>query len=629
MLFARVPLFLGFVHYALGAQPNAPAPIAAPLRELPWGQLNFLHTTDTHGWHGGHLQEAQYSADWGDYISFTKHLQDKADADGSDLLLIDTGDRVEGNGLYDASNPKGKYTFDIFREQRIDVITSGNHELYLQNSSDNEYYKTVPDFKDNYVASNLDIYNPETGKLEPLAPRYRKFTTKNQGIRIVAFGFLFDFKGNANNTVVQPVEESIKEKWFQDAIRERDVDLFLVAGHVQIRDSREYEAIFKAIRDVHWDTPIQFFGGHYHIRDYRKFDKKSYGLASGRYMETIGFMSLSGLGHEKRSGMVEQESSGLKFERRYIDNNLFSLYHHSNKNDTTFHTEHGRNVSAAIDAAREALHLDKAYGCAPHDYWLNRAPYPADDSILTWLENEVLPDTARTFAASDKPQLIITNSGAMRFDIFEGPFTIDTTFLVSPFTSGFRMIKDVPYSAANRVLKLLNNEGQILLTDLMSLSEQYLDLGAFGPHMLSQLAPPMPPVGLKSLQSPIRTYQHNGIPQDVLSNGKVHFTDDSKLTPGYTTVDDAGNDGDDTLHQQIQFYDVPNCISADVAFDPKSPPETVDLVYNEFIERWVLLALRYLGLAYSVEDTHSTMDGKSFTEVISDWIEEHWECKEH
>jgi 2',3'-cyclic-nucleotide 2'-phosphodiesterase (5'-nucleotidase family) len=38
-------------------QPSAPEPIAAPLRDLKWGQLNFLHTTDTHGWLAGHLQE--------------------------------------------------------------------------------------------------------------------------------------------------------------------------------------------------------------------------------------------------------------------------------------------------------------------------------------------------------------------------------------------------------------------------------------------------------------------------------------------------------------------------------------------------------------------------------------------
>ena len=62
------------------------------------------------------LARPQYSADWGDYVSFAKHLRDRADEDGSDLLVIDTGDRVEGNGLYDASNPRGKYTFDIIKQ---------------------------------------------------------------------------------------------------------------------------------------------------------------------------------------------------------------------------------------------------------------------------------------------------------------------------------------------------------------------------------------------------------------------------------------------------------------------------------------------------------------------------------
>lgn len=41
------------------AQPSAASPVSAPLRGLPWGQLNFLHTTDTHGWHAGHLQECE------------------------------------------------------------------------------------------------------------------------------------------------------------------------------------------------------------------------------------------------------------------------------------------------------------------------------------------------------------------------------------------------------------------------------------------------------------------------------------------------------------------------------------------------------------------------------------------
>ena len=45
------------VALARAAQPGAVRPVAAPMRDLTWGQLNFLHTTDTHGWLGGHFQE--------------------------------------------------------------------------------------------------------------------------------------------------------------------------------------------------------------------------------------------------------------------------------------------------------------------------------------------------------------------------------------------------------------------------------------------------------------------------------------------------------------------------------------------------------------------------------------------
>jgi 2',3'-cyclic-nucleotide 2'-phosphodiesterase (5'-nucleotidase family) len=179
--------------------------------------------------------------------------------------VVDTGDRVEGNAIYDSSKPRGKFTYEIAKEQHIDLISSGNHELYKADTAEGEYFHTVPDFKGNYLASNLDIYNPKTGKLEPLAPRYKKFTTKNQGIRILAFGFIFDFTGNANNTVVQKVEDTVKEEWFTEAIRDKDIDLIIVFGHVDIR-SDEYALLFKTIRSAQWDTPIQFFGGHSHIR---------------------------------------------------------------------------------------------------------------------------------------------------------------------------------------------------------------------------------------------------------------------------------------------------------------------------------------------------------------------------
>jgi hypothetical protein len=554
---------------------------------------------------------ASFSADWGDYVSFAKHLRDRADADGSDLLLIDTGDRVEGNAIYDSSKPRGKFTYEIAKEQNIDLICSGNHELYKANTAEGEYYHTVPDFKGNYLASNLDIYNPKSGNLEPLAPRYKKFTTKNQGIRILAFGFLFDFTGNANNTVVQRVEDTVKEAWFKEALKDKDVDLIIVSGHVDIR-SEEYALLFSTIRSSHWDTPIQFFGGHSHIRDFKIFDSKSVAMESGRYMETLGFMSIDGLstGGKKNASPVPQKK--LNFSRRYIDNNLFSMKHHSGKDSKTFPTEHGTNVSAAIGDARKSLGLGKVYGCAPQDLWVSRRPYPHNESIFTWIEEQLLPQTIKKSKRikEGRKALVVTNTGAIRFDIFKGTFTKDTKFLVSPFTSPLRYIKDVPYKAASQVLKLLNHEGPIMLD--MAKANAFLQppevaAACYRPHLLT---------------TPSNTFAQ---PQNGQAPMLEHEHDDEepKPFPGYTTSDDAGTDGDDTVHSPIQFYNVPNCIQASVDFDSEEP-ETVDLMYNAFIEKWVLLALDYLGARYGLEDTQAYDDGKSFTDIMTEWVSENW-----
>src|SRR5436190_12175639 len=391
-----------------------------------------------------------YSADWGDYISFATRMRERAEADGRDLLVVDTGDRIEGNGLYDGSEPKGRYTADILKAQQIDVLTTGNHELYKQSSSEDEYLITVPNFKDAYLSSNIDIIDPKTGHLVPLAPRFKKFSTRKQGIRIMAFGFLFDFKDNYNNTVVQPVEETVKERWFQEAIRDREVDLFVVIGHIPVR-SMEYGIIFKAIRSVRWDTPIQIFGGHHHIRDYAKYDSIAYGLASGRFMETIGFVSIDGVA-----------SGSPSFSRKYIDNNLFSFHHHTGLNETTFPSAEGKTVSERITKARRTLKLDDVYGCVPRDLWMLRAEYASKDSIYTWLEQQVLPESIGNKSLSAKAGLVVVNTGAIRFDIFKGPFTTDTAFIISPFSGGFRYIKDVPYDKAFKIAEVINKQTRFL-----------------------------------------------------------------------------------------------------------------------------------------------------------------------
>ncbi|KAL4790082.1 Metallo-dependent phosphatase-like protein [Aspergillus venezuelensis] len=610
----KVLLVLSLLSAAQAIQPSAPDPIAAPLRDLRWGQLNFLHTTDTHGWLAGHLQEPSYSADWGDYVSFAIHMREIAESRGQDLLVIDTGDRVEGNGLYDSSVPKGIYISEIIRQQHIDVLSSGNHELYKKATSNAEFLTTVPNFQGHYLASNIDIYHPVTGELVPLAQRFRKFTTEKQGIRIVSFGFLFDFTMNYNNTVVQPVEATVKETWFQEAIHDRDVDLFLVVGHVPVR-SPEYDAVFRAIRAIRPNTPIQFFGGHYHIRDCAQYDSNAYGLASGRFMETIGFMSIDGLSTAKNGLQSNQVTPA--FERRYIDNNLYSFHHHTGLNELTFPTEHGRNVSHLIQKSRSALELDEIYGCIPETLWMSRSPYNAKDSIYAWLQKEVLPNMLGDESRLEKPAFAIVNTGAIRFDLFEGQFTRDSAYIVSPFTSGFRYLKDVPLDKARLVLDVLNRQPKILTAAQevpgsipWSLAPPEQAAHVHGPAS-GQMRRSGPMIDTAIDQSP------------MFSNADPQLT----IIPGYTTTDDIGTDGDDTVHSNIDFYQIPNCIDA-LTLDTRSTVlETVDLVYIDFIQPYVALAAKFAGLGIDVpRESDVYMPGKTFTDLIIDWVKANWSC---
>ena len=487
--------------------------------------------------------------------------------------------------------------------------------LYKYNTSEHEFFDMVPGYKQNYLASNVDYIDPRDGKRVPFAQRYRKFTTKKHGIRVLAFGFLLNFFMNENNTIVQPVEDTIKEQWFQDAIRDHEVDLFVVIGHVGVRQS-ETENLFKAIRDVQWDAPIIFFGGHVHIRDYRKFDAKAYGLGSGRYMETIGFQSISGLpSRGEQNGTLSAKLASPGFARSYIDNNLFSFQHHTGLNSTSFPTDHGKNISSMIHRARRELDLDKRFGCAPQDYWMTRTPYPHKDSIFTWLDSQVVPEMVVDPKRADKSRIVIGNTGSMRFDIFEGRFTKDTAYIVSPFNSGFRYIPKVPFRIAERLVEVLNNADHFLDQSLPELGgiQRLLPPESIAQSPASTSSPPVQPPYLEpNIQFP-------------LSSSTNNINSKPDLTPGYTTTDDAGSSGDDTIHSPITFYKIPPCFESRVNIEDNIDPEDdVDVIYLEFIQPWVLEAITFLGGEYEDKDTAPYLAAENFTGLITQWVEEHW-----
>jgi hypothetical protein len=285
------------------------------------------------------------------------------------------------------------------------------------------------------------------------------------------------------------------------------------------------------------------------------------------------------------------------------------MYHHSGHNASTFHTDRGRNITRAITEARTALSLDETFGCAPRDLWMARAPYPSKDSIFSWLEEDVFPGVVNDSSRSDRPRLVISNTGAIRFDVFKGAFTKDSTYIICPFTSGFHYLKDVPYEKAKHLINLLNRGGEIF--------------ESVDPSYATWKLAPLEQINVK--EDFIASSLHN----EDHSSTQFSLSSDIRLAPGYTTHDDAGSEGDDTIHSPISFYRVPNCIQATINPNPEQTSlddegVLVDVVFNEFIQPWILLGLKFLGLDYEDGDVEGYMPEENLTTLIAKWVGENW-----
>jgi 2',3'-cyclic-nucleotide 2'-phosphodiesterase (5'-nucleotidase family) len=71
------------------------APITPPTRPLEWGDINIIHTTDSHGWLLGHQKssfpEPNYSGDFGEFASFVSHMRQLAKVNKGSICLVTHG----------------------------------------------------------------------------------------------------------------------------------------------------------------------------------------------------------------------------------------------------------------------------------------------------------------------------------------------------------------------------------------------------------------------------------------------------------------------------------------------------------------------------------------------------------
>jgi hypothetical protein len=80
-------------------------------------------------------------------------------------------------------------------------------------------------------------------------------------------------------------------------------------------------------------------------------------------------------------------------------------------------------------------------------------------------------------------------------------------------------------------------------------------------------------------------------------------------TPGYTTCDDLGSDGDDTPHSEISEYSQPAHIQATAGFPSEGQPDEVDIIFSDFLGDRVAgaLNLEHPSKNYTTDDTRLYM----------------------
>jgi hypothetical protein len=317
----------------------------------------------------------------------------------------------------------------------------------------------------------------------------------------------------------------------------------------------------------------------------------------GRYCETLGWLAITGIksstyhgnkyapGHPSPTRKaVNGTKAPTRYARRYLDFNRKTFSYHAVGSQTKhFDTPKGLHITSEITSIRTKLNLTALYGCAPATYCMTCVPYDTPGSIFS-LVDVALGATVINTARATTPRLIIGNTGSIRFDLYKGPFTYDDSFIVSPFTDGFQYIPDVPYATASKVLATLNgapiNERGIPENDDFS----------FG----------LPSAAVDSCIDPTLGNIGSMASSELKPRGVIRRT--TTLTPGYTTNDDFGVDGDDTIHTNIPFYAVPNYLQANGSFPTGSTPDKVDLIFLDFIAADIIAALGTNGGVYTEAD---------------------------
>ncbi|KAH8689459.1 Metallo-dependent phosphatase-like protein [Talaromyces proteolyticus] len=561
-----------------------------PLKELEWGQINFIHTTDVHGWFEGHMKERNSRADWGDFYSFAQHMREKAKTLDVDLILVDTGDLHDGAGLSDATHPDGKESDKLFMMTDFDLLTVGNHDLADAGRPEASHTILANHYGDKYITSNVNTSQNGLNS-KPIGSRSYYHTTP-KGIRIMAFGIMYDYWSPPKNVNVQLAEAMIQETWFQAAVKRTDVDLFVLVGHNPARlntsdndNNSTMKFIAEEIQKKTPGIPVQAFAGHSHVRDFMVYNDNATALQSGKYADTVGWLAMSGIHSPTYNGSmypanvpnptrhaVTSPKSNLTYARRYLDWNRETFQYHTGTagDDKAFDTTNGTAISRNITLLRNEYNLTDYYGCAPRSYCISCKPYGSEGNIYTLFE-DALAKVVVSKERENIPRLIFSNKNSIRYDIAQGPFTYDDSFILCPWADYMNFTTGVTAEDASKLYDTVTyytEHNKCPPTADVSFGDMLLENSGTGSKqkVLSRRS-----VSRRSVQSP------------------------GMLTAGYRTGDDFGNDGDDTQHAPVPYYQPPAYAKANVTVPGQTYETLYDIVFIDHIAKYIMPALNCIN----------------------------------
>lgn len=435
--------------------------------------IKIVVVTDVHSWIGGHgpheqqtQQQPQQRVDYGTVLSLVQRLrqqsaqQQQDDKDGEAVFFLNNGDFMDGTGL---STVPPTYLLPLLEQMPFDAINVGNHEL-LHNETV-EYMRQsgfIHHWNGTYLSSNT--FDATTG--EPLGSLYTYLTassSSNDNVRLLTFGFLFNFQNHCSVVTVQNVQDTVQEEWFRNVLQQTDqYDAIVVLAHMDCQDPLVTNELLPSIRSVvGLDTVIVFLTGHTHRRCFVQLDDAAISLEAGRFLDTIGIVQFR-IDSDRRRRPIVFQHEFVNATRHDLQRVLGDPY------TMPLDTSAGIALSTEIQATRTALGLPQVLGCAPQHYYLNQGIGMDNDhnhssSLWRFYLDHVVPVTIADHNDDDdklRRRVFVQSTGGLRYDLFEGQTTLDDLIAVSPYNDTVVQIcTGLQGSELDALLNLLNDEG--------------------------------------------------------------------------------------------------------------------------------------------------------------------------